>query len=96
MEANEAKEIIRAGLAFANWTEKQKEAFRFAHAAINKAEYLEHQMNRFEYLASYEYSYQLENVKGNNGKYQAGALEGMKNYNRKWQEATEREIKSLW
>jgi len=61
-----------------------------------KAQLLEHQINRFEYLASYEYSWQLDNVKGNGSRYQKGALEGMENYNRKWKEATERDIKALW
>lgn len=61
-----------------------------------KAHLLEHQMNRFEYLASYEFSHQIDNVKGNGSQYQKGALEGMENFNRKWKEATERDIKAMW
>ncbi|WP_346234518.1 hypothetical protein MKY04_12695 [Lysinibacillus telephonicus] len=61
-----------------------------------KAQLLEQQLKRFEYLASYEYSHQIDNVKGNKSKYQQGALEGMENYNRKWKEATGRKIEAMW
>lgn len=61
-----------------------------------KTQLLEHQMDRFEYLAAYEYSWQIDNVKACNSKYRQGALEGMENYNRKWKEATERTIKAMW
>lgn len=41
MIAKEAKEIIRAGFAWANWTDEQKEAFKLAYEAIEKAEQVE-------------------------------------------------------
>jgi DNA-binding FadR family transcriptional regulator len=40
MELKEAKEIIRAGLAWANWTDEQKEAMRIALESIDKVEQL--------------------------------------------------------
>jgi hypothetical protein len=40
LDAKEAKEIIRAGFAWANWTDEQKEAFQLAYEAIDKAELL--------------------------------------------------------
>ncbi|MBD8026440.1 hypothetical protein H9636_07180 [Ureibacillus sp. Re31] len=61
-----------------------------------KANLLENQLNRFEYLAAYEYSWQVDNVKASNTRFRQGALEGMENYNRKWKEATNREIKAMW
>ncbi|GIN38397.1 hypothetical protein HYI36_05115 [Bacillus sp. Gen3] len=96
MEQKEAKEIIRAGFAWANWNDEQKEAFKLAYEALDKVELLEKQINRFEYLVSYEYSYQIDNAKGSNSKYHEGALAGMENYNRKWKEATKRDIKAMW
>jgi transcription termination factor Rho len=38
MELKEAKEIIEAGVAWANWTEEQKEAMKVAWNAMNKVE----------------------------------------------------------
>jgi hypothetical protein len=38
LDGKEAKEIIRAGFAWANWTDEQKEAFKLAYDAIDKAE----------------------------------------------------------
>lgn len=38
MDAKEAKEIIRAGFAWANWTAEQKEAFKISYNAIEKVE----------------------------------------------------------
>lgn len=34
MEIKEAKEILKAGLAWANWTDEQKEAMRLAYTAM--------------------------------------------------------------
>lgn len=96
MDTKEAKEIIKVGFEWANWTDEQKKAFEMAYNAIGKAELMEQQMERFEYLVSYEYSHQIDNVKSNGSAYRKGALEGMENYNRKWKEVTGREIETLW
>jgi predicted type IV restriction endonuclease len=36
MELKEAREIIRAGIAWADWTEEQKEAMRTALSCLNE------------------------------------------------------------
>lgn len=38
MDANEAKEIIKVGFAWANWTDEQKQAFKLAYEALDKVE----------------------------------------------------------
>ncbi|MBU5261995.1 hypothetical protein [Bacillus atrophaeus] len=38
MNVKEAKEIIRAGAAWANWTEEQKEAMRVAYSSLSAIE----------------------------------------------------------
>jgi hypothetical protein len=38
LELKEAKEIIRAGFAWANWTANQKQAFKLAYECIDKVE----------------------------------------------------------
>ncbi|MCD7911077.1 hypothetical protein KC480_05995 [Bacillus velezensis] len=38
MNVKEAKEIIRAGAAWANWTEKQQEAMRVAYNSFSAIE----------------------------------------------------------
>jgi hypothetical protein len=38
MDTKEAKKIIEAGFAWAGWTVKQREAFKIAYHAIDKAE----------------------------------------------------------
>lgn len=38
MDAKEAKEIIKAGFQWANWTEQQRQAFKFAYDCIEKVE----------------------------------------------------------
>lgn len=48
MDAKEAKEIIHAGFAWANWTEQQTEAFKFAYEAIDKAERLKREVRKQE------------------------------------------------
>lgn len=40
MEIKEAKEIIEAGLVWANWTEEQREAFNIALDSLSKMEEL--------------------------------------------------------
>lgn len=49
VKSAEVKEIIRAGFAWANWTEEQKKAFAIAYESIDKLERLEldyQQLNR--------------------------------------------------
>lgn len=48
LDSKEAKEIIRAGFAWANWTEEQKKAFKLAYEAIDKAEHLKRQLRKQE------------------------------------------------
>lgn len=48
MGIKEAKEIIRAGFAWAGWTDEQKEAFKLAYESIDNAEQLKKQISQFE------------------------------------------------
>jgi hypothetical protein len=48
MDLKEAKEIIRAGFAWANWTDEQKQAIKLAYEAIDKFEELEKKMTEYE------------------------------------------------
>ena len=38
MKIKEAKEIIRAGVAWANWTEEQKQAMEIAYKSLSDVE----------------------------------------------------------
>lgn len=38
MKIKEAKEVIRAGLAWANWTEEQKKAMEIAYKSMSDVE----------------------------------------------------------
>ena len=96
MERKEAKEIIKAGFEWANWTNEQREAFHVAYQSMEQLERLESQIKHFESLISIEYSQQFDNVERIRSQYQKGALEGMKNYNRKWEQATDRKIVRKW
>jgi hypothetical protein len=46
MDGKEAKEIIKAGFAWSNWTEEQREAFKLAYNAIDKAERYERALKK--------------------------------------------------
>lgn len=48
MDSKEAKEIIRAGIAWANWTDEQKKAFILAYESIEKAERYEKALRQIE------------------------------------------------
>lgn len=64
MERSEAKEIIRAGFAWASWTEEQKQAFAIAYESINKLESLEQeyqQLNR-EWLELSNFKQRAEKI----------------------------------
>lgn len=58
MDNKEAKEIIEAGFAWANWTEEQKQAFKIAYEAINK---VEEQQKEIDRLKAKNRSYLLHN-----------------------------------
>ncbi|TKI60074.1 hypothetical protein FC756_19840 [Lysinibacillus mangiferihumi] len=46
METQRAKEIIRAGLSWADWTDEQKEAFKVAYDAIDNYGKLQFDFNQ--------------------------------------------------
>jgi DNA-binding transcriptional regulator GbsR (MarR family) len=64
LDVKEAKEIIRAGFAWANWTEEQKQAFKFAYESIDKVEQLIKTVEKYE-KALREISRQYENTSVN-------------------------------
>ncbi|MGN4128043.1 hypothetical protein ACMGD3_24015 [Lysinibacillus sphaericus] len=46
METQRAKEIIRAGVSWANWTDEQKAAFKVAYDAIDNYDKLQFDFNQ--------------------------------------------------
>ncbi|MEK3955680.1 hypothetical protein [Psychrobacillus sp. FSL K6-1464] len=55
MELKEAKEILRAGFAWANWTKEQKEAIELAYEAMEKVEMLTEAKGKLEKLEQLPY-----------------------------------------
>lgn len=53
MDIKEAKEIVRAGLAFASWTPEQHKAFSIAYDCMSRCEALEHKADRLEKKIDY-------------------------------------------
>ncbi|MCK6203960.1 hypothetical protein KZX50_00665 [Bacillus infantis] len=54
MEAKEAKEIMRAGFAWAGWNKEQTEAFKLAYKAIDKAAKYEKALKFYAKKQNYE------------------------------------------
>ncbi len=55
MDIKEAKEIIRAGFAWANWTDEQKAAFKIAYECMEKVEALEGNQEQLGKLEKHPY-----------------------------------------
>lgn len=55
MDIKESKEIIRAGFAWANWTDEQKAAFKTAYECMEKVEALEGNQEQLEKLEKLPY-----------------------------------------
>lgn len=56
MEIKEAQEIIRAGLAWANWTDEQKEAMRMAIESMDKVKELDSLLEKMKMLEANPYT----------------------------------------
>lgn len=56
MDIKEAKEVIRAGFAWAGWSDYQKEAMTTAYEAMEKVEELKKSKEQLDALAKYPYA----------------------------------------